>query len=210
MRTLSSCRLNKPGCLYIVSVLIFMQLFLPGCRNSAPSSPIQPVSLRCEYQADPIGIDNRTPMLSWLFHSSNPDARGLKQSAYHILVASSKKYLDKEQGDMWDSGIIRSDKNQVIYEGISFKSQETFFWKVKVFDGEGNVYPLSKIMHAIKGSTARYANQLLGRQGAFWQHESYDHVVRDPEEFRRIVHYIMENPVRAGLPPRWVYCRAGC
>jgi REP element-mobilizing transposase RayT len=67
--------------------------------------------------------------------------------------------------------------------------------------------PLSKIMHSFKGSTARQANLVLGRQGAFWQHESYDHVVRDPEELRRIVNYVLDNPLRAGLPERWTYCR---
>jgi putative transposase len=69
------------------------------------------------------------------------------------------------------------------------------------------IIPLSKIMHSLKGYTARKANQMLGRQGEFWQHESYDHVVRDHDEFQRIVHYVLENPIRAGLPARWVYCR---
>jgi len=43
------------------------------------------------------------------------------------------------------------------------------------------------------------ANLLLGRTGAFWQHESYDHWVRNEREFNRIVAYIEENPVSAGL-----------
>ena len=42
----------------------------------------------------------------------------------------------------------------------------------------------------------------------FWQHESYDHVVRDPHELERIVEYVMMNPVRAGLPERWFYRKA--
>jgi putative transposase len=74
---------------------------------------------------------------------------------------------------------------------------------------EGEPYPLSRIMQSLKGNTARKANQLLGRQGPFWKHESYDHVVRDNEEFKRIVNYVVMNPVRAGLPSRWVYRRSG-
>ena len=35
----------------------------------------------------------------------------------------------------------------------------------------------------------------------FWQDESYDHVVRNREEFHRIGRYIINNPVRAGLAP---------
>ena len=34
---------------------------------------------------------------------------------------------------------------------------------------------------------------------AFWQDESYDHLVRDDEEFQRIVRYIEWNPVKAGF-----------
>jgi putative transposase len=74
---------------------------------------------------------------------------------------------------------------------------------------DGEPYPLSRIMQSLKGNTARKANQLLGRQGAFWKHESYDHVVRDNQEFKRIVDYVVMNPVRAGLAPRWVYRRSG-
>jgi len=60
--------------------------------------------------------------------------------------------------------------------------------------------PLSKITHSLKRFTARKANELLGLTGQpFWQDESYDHLVRNAEGFERIVHYIENNPVRAGL-----------
>jgi putative transposase len=74
---------------------------------------------------------------------------------------------------------------------------------------EGMVESISNIMHSLKGFTARHANLRLGREGAFWQHESYDHVLRDVEEYQRILNYVMDNPARAGLPVRWVYCRTG-
>ena len=55
-------------------------------------------------------------------------------------------------------------------------------------------------MQRIKGATAREANLVLGRTGSsFWQHESYDHVVRNPREFRKIENYILRNPVKAGF-----------
>jgi putative transposase len=58
-------------------------------------------------------------------------------------------------------------------------------------------------MQSLKRHTARQANLALGRQGAFWQDESYDHVVRNAGEFERIVSYILENPVKAGLVSDW-------
>lgn len=61
--------------------------------------------------------------------------------------------------------------------------------------------PVSTLLHQLKGSSARYANLILGRTGEFWQQESYDWVVRDADEYRRILRYIENNPVKAGLAP---------
>ena len=62
---------------------------------------------------------------------------------------------------------------------------------------------VSKIMESLKGYTARKCNKALHRSGAFWQTESYDHVVRDGTEFDRIVNYVLNNPVKAGLVSEW-------
>jgi len=58
---------------------------------------------------------------------------------------------------------------------------------------------LSTITQSLKGYTAHECNRLLGRHGQFWEHESYDHYVRDAAEFDRIVNYVLNNPVKAGL-----------
>jgi len=68
-------------------------------------------------------------------------------------------------------------------------------------------YSLASILKSLKGFTARKANEILGREGEFWQPESYDHVVRDEQEFERIINYVLSNPERAGLPPEYVYRR---
>lgn len=77
---------------------------------------------------------------------------------------------------------------------------------------ETDYYPLARIMHSIKGYSAGEANQILGRTGAFWQHESYDHYVRSAVELERIVAYVIHNPVKAGLISDWrawpwTYCK---
>jgi putative transposase len=58
---------------------------------------------------------------------------------------------------------------------------------------------VDRILRLLKGRTARFANQALGRAGTFWQEESYDRLVREAGEFARTVRYIEINPVRAGL-----------
>jgi len=70
---------------------------------------------------------------------------------------------------------------------------------------------LAGIMHSVKSYTAHEANRILRRSGPFWQHESYDHWVRDEQELERIVQYIVVNPVRANLVSRaydWYWCSA--
>jgi len=63
--------------------------------------------------------------------------------------------------------------------------------------------PPSRLLHSLKGFTAREANKALSRTGeAFWQAESYDHWVRDDQELVRITAYIESNPVRAQLSAR--------
>jgi putative transposase len=62
------------------------------------------------------------------------------------------------------------------------------------------VKPLEKITRLLKGYTARWANRYLGRTGqAFWQDESFDHWERNSVELERIIRYIENNPVAAGL-----------
>jgi putative transposase len=67
-----------------------------------------------------------------------------------------------------------------------------------------NYVPYEKFMQLIKGNASFSINQLLGRKGRLWQHESYDHLVRNAEEFRNIIWYILNNPVKAGLVNNWL------
>jgi REP element-mobilizing transposase RayT len=60
-------------------------------------------------------------------------------------------------------------------------------------------YIMTDILRLIKGSTAREANKILNHTGAFWQHESYDRVVRDEKEVNHIIWYTINNPVKAGF-----------
>jgi putative transposase len=65
--------------------------------------------------------------------------------------------------------------------------------------GTTHPYPVTDSLRLLNGRTARSCNQALGRAGDFWHHESYDHVVRDEQEFERIFGYILGNPVKAKL-----------
>lgn len=69
--------------------------------------------------------------------------------------------------------------------------------------GKTAKYPVADALRLLKGGTARSCNLLLERSGPFWNHESYDHYVRDEQELERIIKYILNNPVKAGLVNEW-------
>lgn len=58
---------------------------------------------------------------------------------------------------------------------------------------------LQEIMHSIKRFSAKECNKLIGQTGKFWQDESYDRLVRNDAELHRILIYVLNNPVKAGL-----------
>ncbi len=60
-------------------------------------------------------------------------------------------------------------------------------------------HDLAGILHSIKRHSASEANKLLGRSGAFWQKESFDHIVRDADDYWNQRSYILGNPKAAGL-----------
>lgn len=62
---------------------------------------------------------------------------------------------------------------------------------------------LYKVMQDLKKFTGLHSNRKLGRNGQFWEDESYDHVVRNNEEFYRILNYILRNPLKAGFVKEW-------
>ena len=69
----------------------------------------------------------------------------------------------------------------------------------------------SDILHSWKSFTASIINRNLGRSGRFWQHESFDHLVRNHDSLMRFIAYTENNPVAAGLcqkPEGWPFSSA--
>ena len=71
--------------------------------------------------------------------------------------------------------------------------------------------PLSDLLTNWKGYSSRCINSLLGRRGKLWQEDYWDRYIRDEEHYRKVVHYIEWNPVKAGLvksPEEWRFSSA--
>jgi len=90
----------------------------------------------------------------------------------------------------------------IVERKASFAPNENLYHqKSDSQDGQAgeSLYIVTKILQDYKKFTARKSNNILNRSGKFWQHESFDHVVRDEKELLRIVEYTINNPVKAGL-----------
>lgn len=88
--------------------------------------------LRCEYLENPLGIDEREPRLGWIVTS---EARGQRQTAYQIRVASSLEMLLSGNADLWDSGKVSSDETvNIVYDGKPLASRRQCYWQVRVWD----------------------------------------------------------------------------
>jgi alpha-L-rhamnosidase len=118
-------------------------------------------NLRCEGRENPLGVDAVQPRLSWMLES---DQRGELQTGYRILAASSPEGLAKDQGNLWDSGIVKSAETlNVPYTGKPPVGAQQIFWKVRSWDKLGQPSAWSQ--------DARWTVGLLNEadwQGARW------------------------------------------
>ena len=111
-------------------------------------------------------------------------SRWLAEPKVAEMVADAIKYQDGKQYDLNAFSVLSNHVHMVI-------------------DVQRSSASLYRILQKLKSYTAIQANNILNRCGVFWHHESYDHVVRDGEELERIIWYVLENPVKAGLCKSW-------
>lgn len=116
--------LNKPKSYNSILLIVLLSISITAF------SEIKLGNLKCEMLQSPMGIDLKNPRLSWQLFSSDRD---VMQKSYRILVASTKENLDRNHGDLWDSGLVFSDQSVgVAYAGKDLKSRMNCYWKVKV------------------------------------------------------------------------------
>lgn len=92
-------------------------------------------NLRCELLVNPKGIDVVQPALSWEFDTG---LRGVAQTAYQVLVASTKEKLLRNEADLWNSGKVISNQSiHRLYGGKVLQSRTECFWKIKSWTNKG-------------------------------------------------------------------------
>ena len=113
--------------------VILLIAFLLSLRQF--HAQVSVTNLRCEMLVNPLGIDIKDPRFSWQLNS---DQRNVRQTAYQIIVSSSEEKLDKDDGDIWNSGKQNSSQSiHISYAGKPLQSATKYFWKAKVLPTRG-------------------------------------------------------------------------
>ena len=105
------------------------------------------------------------------------------------------------------SGILTNDERSIIFQHI-LAGNNKYYSLIAYVVMPNHVHllltiigdnQLTTIMKSIKGVTARKINRHRNKTGSIWLAESYDHIIRNQNEFYNTIQYISDNPQRAGL-----------
>lgn len=131
----------------ILSILLVLIIFQTGCVQK-PIPPVTVSQIKCNGFEKP-EVTGNTPDFSWIISSTE---RGQTQTAYQIIVGSDKSVTAKFIGDVWDSQKTGSVKSSwILYQGHPLESGKKYFWRVRIWDINGNPSPWSSTGEFITG-----------------------------------------------------------
>ena len=106
---------------------------------------ISATNLRVEYRVNPLGIGTTKPRFSWEVVTSDRAARGLNQTSYRVIVATTREKVEANNPDLWDSGFVSSSATcQIEYAGKPLTSRSHAFWRVEVSNSDQREFTTSR------------------------------------------------------------------
>lgn len=146
-----------------------------------------------------------------ILHQADVGPTWMRDERIAEVVASGLRALDNSSYRL-DAYSVMSNHVHTIFKPFLSENNITTMTDKHGHPSFISNYPsLSRIMHSLKGTSARECNRILSRSGNFWEHESFDHVIR-PGKFGATLRYVLNNPVKVGLVTHWRqwpwnYCR---
>jgi alpha-L-rhamnosidase len=120
-------QINSP--LNAKDLFLLTLLLVFACK--AVSSQCVPGSLKCEYIANPLGIDTPHPRFTWQMTDGR---QGAMQTAFQVFIGTDSMQVANESGNVWDSGKITSSQNLVKYPGTLLTPFTKYYWGVLLWD----------------------------------------------------------------------------
>ena len=139
----------------------------------------------------------------WLHDHPEPCDEKSKREFYEKFPERLQCWLDQEYGEC----VLQEQNCKKIVEGalLHFDGKRYDLNEFVIMPNHVHVlvtpkagHELSKILHSWKSFTATEINKRTGKSGAFWQKESFDHIVRSPAQVERIRQYIKDHPAHGG------------
>ena len=130
------------------------------------------------------------------FSLRTPPVVDLTAPQYGQLVVDALRFFDGKRYFLFDYTVMPDHVHMIL----------------KPIVREGKTERLSRIMYSLKRWLAQKINEQRGGDGPVWRTESYDHIVRNHEDYAAKAAYILDNPRRAGLvsdPTTWLWWGIG-
>jgi REP element-mobilizing transposase RayT len=146
--------------------------------------------------------------VTWRLDGSLPVAR-----VTDLWTSEGPKFVELDQlldamstGPRWLERLDVADVvAHALWKGVQESKYELGAWVLMPNHVHIALRPLSdqdlaSTIRTIKGSSAHAANRLLHRIGSqFWAKDYFDRRIRDRDHAARVIRYIENNPVKAGL-----------
>ena len=126
----------------LLLLLVLLSIFCFSCADKTVTTIVFD-RLSVNSKENPQTIESGQPLFSWIV---NVDGFNKSQSAYEILVASATEKLNERDADLWISNKAMSTKSAYVqYEGKPLEAMQTYFWKVRVWDENGDASSWSEV-----------------------------------------------------------------
>jgi len=131
--------------------------------------------LKCEYLADPIGVDNPNPRFTWRLNDDRPLAT---QTSYRILVGTS--IADLATGSAWNTGWLKSDASLISYNGRALQPFTKYYWRIDIADKDGVKH------NGAKSSTFETGMMNMSNWKGSWISDDGDVALKPAPYFRKL------------------------
>jgi putative transposase len=114
-----------------------------------------------------------------------------------------EEYLDRGWGVCWLRQPVLATKAEAALRFFDGKRYHLHAWVVMPNHVHVVVEvwqtPLARLIQSWKRFSGREANRIVGREGAFWEREYWDTLIKSDAQLVTAVRYTEANPVKAGL-----------
>lgn len=186
-----------------------------GPQVSVPAAAGQQVSVPAATGSQVSELAKNTDSQVSNFATTNSPFRTHQQEIHRLL-----KLIDQYEDAGIGECLLRDDSiAQIVQDTLLFNHQkkyELICWCIMPNHVHTLIAPvegmsLSEIMYDWKSYTTHAINKALNRKGKLWMMEYFDRYIRDNDHFQKVVNYIHNNPVTAGLvanPSDWRWSSA--